>query len=134
VAAGAEPGLLAYVDGEPAGWCSLAPREQLPRFLRARTLKPVDDQPVWSVVCFYVGRAFRRMGLQSALLRAAVAYAHDHGARIVEGYPVEPSGEASDNYEWTGFVPVFRHAGFVEVARRSERRPVMRLELARDQT
>lgn len=126
VAAGAEPGLLAYVDGQPAGWVSLGPREQFPRFQRSRNLKPVDDEPVWSVVCFFVGKGFRRMGLQGTLLRAAVDYARAHGARIVEGYPVEPAGTSSDNYEWTGFVEVFREAGFEEVARRTERRPVMR--------
>jgi GNAT superfamily N-acetyltransferase len=127
------PGLLAYVDGKVAGWVSLGPRERFPRLARSRVLKPVDDQPVWSIVCFYVANVYRRRGLTARLLAAAVAYAREHGAAIVEGYPVEPKqAEMPAVYAFTGLASAFRAAGFVEVARRSETRPIMRYVVAGD--
>jgi GNAT superfamily N-acetyltransferase len=127
VAAGGTPGILAYSSGEPVGWCSLGPRGSFPVLDRSRILKRVDDQPVWSVVCFFVAKKHRRQGLAVKLLEAAVAYAGKRGARIVEGYPVEPKkGDMPDVFVYTGLASAFRKAGFVEVARRSETRPVMR--------
>ena len=127
VASGNPPGLLAYADNVPVGWCALAPRETYIRLERSRILQPVDDQPVWSVICFFVTRAFRRQGLSVQLLRAAIAHAKKHGARIVEGYPTDSeSGRDPDAFVWTGLAATFRAAGFVEVARRSARRPIMR--------
>src|SRR5262249_54667262 len=88
VLSGEVPGLLAYVDGRPIAWCSIAPREAYPALERSRILKRVDDQPVWSVTCLFVARPFRRKGVTPKLLRTAVEYAKEHGAKIVEGYPV----------------------------------------------
>ncbi len=131
VARGEVPGLLGYVDGEPAAWCAVEPRAQYERLDRSRVLAPVDDAPVWAVPCFFVGRRASRRGLSLALLRGAVAHAGAQGAQIVEGYPVEPRGESTPPvFAWTGFVSTFRQAGFVEVARRSPRRPIMRYTLA----
>jgi GNAT superfamily N-acetyltransferase len=131
VEAGDPPGVLAYVDGKPAGWCALGPREQYPRLERSRTLKRVDDEPVWSVVCFFIARPFRKQGMTGTLLRAAVAYARQHGARIVEGYPIEPRNrDVPAAFAWTGFTSAFQAAGFIEVARRSKCQPIVRLELA----
>jgi GNAT superfamily N-acetyltransferase len=127
VDSGEPPGLLAYVGDEPAAWCAVAPREAYPRLDRSRVLARVDDQPVWSVSCFYVARPFRRSGLSLALLEAAVAHARERGARIVEGYPIEPrQGRVPDVFVWTGLASTFREAGFQEVARRSETRPILR--------
>ena len=124
VEAGEAPGLLAYSDREPVGWCALAPREAYPRLERSRILKRVDAEPVWSVTCFFVARPFRRRGVTVALLKAAVAYAKAHGARIVEGYPVEPTrGRMPDPFVYTGLASAFRKAGFVEALRRSPSRP-----------
>lgn len=124
------PGLLAYVDGEPAGWIAVAPRDDYRRLERSRILKPVDDRPgVWSVPCFFVARPYRRRGLTVALLRAAVVFAAGRGARIVEGYPVEPVGMKPDVFVYTGLASAFRKAGFREVTRRSPTRPVMRYEV-----
>lgn len=124
---GQAPGLLAYVDGRPAGWCSVQPRDAFPRLDRSRLLKRVDEQPVWSVVCFFVAKPYRRRGLTVALLQAAVRHAVARGARVVEGYPVDPDeGGRPDPWVYTGLVSSFRKAGFVEVARRSPTRPVMR--------
>jgi GNAT superfamily N-acetyltransferase len=127
VQSGETPGILAYADGQPAGWCAVAPREVYPALERSRILKPVDDQPVWSVVCFFVAKPFRRRGLTVKLLRAAVTHAIQHGAQIIEGYPVEPSKTpAPDVLLYTGLASAFRQAGFVEVLRRSKTRPMMR--------
>lgn len=121
------PGLLAYLDGEPAGWVSLAPREEFGRIQRSRVTKPVDETPVWSIVCFVIARRLRRQGIASALLDAAVDHAASRGAQAVEGYPVEPRrGEMPDFYAWMGLAEMFQKAGFVEIARRSETRPLFR--------
>jgi GNAT superfamily N-acetyltransferase len=130
VASGAPVGLLAYADNEPVGWCAIAPREAYPTLERSRVLKRVDEQPVWSVVCFFIKRGFRRQGLSTRLLRASVAFAAERGARFVEGYPVEPrTSEMPPAFAWTGLAAAFRRAGFSEVARRSETRPIMRYEI-----
>ena len=124
------PGLLAYAGKRPVGWCALAPREVYPRLDRSRILERVDEKPVWSVVCFFVAREFRRRGVTLKLLEAGVDYARKHGATIVEGYPVEPkSGRMADVFAYTGLVSAFRKAGFVEVERRSKSRPIMRRDL-----
>ncbi|MEW5701594.1 MAG: GNAT family N-acetyltransferase [Candidatus Zixiibacteriota bacterium] len=130
VKSGTPPGLLAYVGGEPVGWCALAPRECYPALGRSRILAPIDDQPVWSITCFFVARPYRRQGISVHLLEAAVKFAKRRGARIVEGYPQEPaSGPWPDAFVWTGTAAAFRRAGFVEVARRSAARPIMRYRL-----
>jgi GNAT superfamily N-acetyltransferase len=124
------PGILAYSDGEPVGWCSIAPREEFPTLGRSRILKPVDDHPVWSVVCFFVARGQRRKGMTVQLLKAGVEYARSQGARIVEGYPVEPKdGKSPDVFVYTGLASAFTQAGFTEVLRRSATRPIMRYNL-----
>jgi GNAT superfamily N-acetyltransferase len=124
---GEGPGLLAYTGGQPVGWCAVAPRQAYPVLERSRILKRVDDQPVWSVVCFFVTKPFRGKGLTVGLLRAAVAYAKQHGATIVEGYPVAPkSSPMPALFAYTGLTSAFRKAGFVEVLRRSQTRPIMR--------
>jgi GNAT superfamily N-acetyltransferase len=126
VDSGQVPGLLAYAAGQPIAWCSIGPRETYPALERSRTLGRVDDKPVWSVVCFFVAKPSRRRGLMVPLLKAAVAYARERGAKIVEGYPVEPTETLSGDSGYTGVVSAFRKAGFVEVLRRSEARPIMR--------
>lgn len=127
VEAGDPPGILAYAGGKPVGWCAIGPRETYPVLERSRILKRVDDQPVWSVTCFFVARPWRRKGVTEKLLAAAVKYARRRGAKIVEGYPVEPrQARIPDAFAWTGFAAAFRKAGFVEVARRSAGRPVVR--------
>lgn len=127
VESGEVPGILAYTGSEPVGWCSVAPREAFGVLQRSWVLKPVDDQPVWSIVCFFVAKPYRRRGLMGKLIEAAVAYAAAQGAKIVEAYPVEPKkAETPDVFAYTGLASTFRKAGFVEVARRSETRPIMR--------
>ena len=127
VDSGHVPGILAYHEGHPVGWCSVAPREEFPRLERSRILKPVDDEPVWSVVCFFIAKSYRRRGVARRLLKAALDYVRDCGGGIVEGYPVEPKkGGTPDLFAFHGLASMFRSAGFKEVARRSETRPIMR--------
>ena len=130
---GPPPGVLAYRGGDAVGWCAVAPRDEYPRLARSRAMRPVDDRPVWSVVCLFVSRPFRRRGLSAALLRAAADFAAGSGAEVVEGYPVEPrSGSIPDVFAWTGTASAFRRAGFTEVARWLPGRPVMRRLLVGD--
>jgi GNAT superfamily N-acetyltransferase len=130
VDAGQTPGVLAYAGDTPVGWCALAPRETYLTLENSRILKRVDGRPVWSVVCFFVDRHFRRQGVSVALLRAAVDFARQHGARMVEGYPVEPKKDlVPDVFVYTGLASAFLKAGFIEVLRRSETRPIMRYEI-----
>jgi GNAT superfamily N-acetyltransferase len=122
--------VLAYDGGNPVGWCALAPRDEYARLERARTLKPVDDTPVWSVTCFFVARSHRRQGLTVTLLQGAAAYAARRGARMLEGYPVEPrKGALPDAFAWTGLAAAFARAGFREVTRPSATRAIMRKAL-----
>jgi GNAT superfamily N-acetyltransferase len=120
------PGLLAYRDGEPVGWVSVAPREEFGRIERSNTLGRVDDTPVWSVVCFYIPRAHRGQGVGRALLDGALDHVRARGGRTVEAYPIDTGRDrrpAADIY--TGTLRMFEAAGFREVARRG-RRPIGR--------
>jgi GNAT superfamily N-acetyltransferase len=117
VADGPPPGLLAYRDGTPVGWCAVAPRDAYSRVLNSRVLRPVDDAPdCWAVVCFYVVRGERHGGVAAALLEAAVDFA---GAK------------KHANEMFVGSMSMFQEAGFEEVARRSAQRPIMRRQLSR---
>ncbi|MBI3850295.1 MAG: GNAT family N-acetyltransferase [Verrucomicrobia bacterium] len=130
VKAGEFPGLLAFVGDQPVGWCALAPRVVYPRLATSRTLKPIDDEPVWSITCFFVARPYRRRGVTVQLLKAAVDFARRNGAKLVEGYPVEPKKVQPDVFVYTGLASAFRKAGFKEVVRRSPSRPIMRCVLS----
>ena len=127
VTSGCTPGLLAYVDGIPAGWIAVEPRREYSGLARSRVLAALDDLPVWSVPCFFVDKKYRRQGLTVALLRAAVDYVAKQSGKVVEGYPIEPKTEkAPPVFMYTGTASAFRQAGFVEITRRSETRPIMR--------
>ena len=122
IEAGTPVGILAYSEGEPVGWCSVAPRETL------RKLSPEQDNgelSIWSIVCFYVPRSLRGGGLAPALLDAAVKHAFKKGARVVEAYPVDPD---SPSYRFMGFREMFSARGFRETGTAGSRRHVMRLE------
>ena len=105
------------------GWCSIAPRETYVALGRYKALAPIDAAPVWSVVCFFVDRGARRAGLTRGLLRAAVGYAVAQGAKIVEGYPVDPGARL---YTYMGSPATFRAAGFRDVTPRGRERPIFR--------
>jgi hypothetical protein len=109
---GVPVGVLGYLKGEPAGWCSIAPRQTYALLESSRTFKRIDDLPTWSVVCFFIPRKGRGQDFSLRLLQAAVAYAVSQGATTIEGYPVEPGR----SYQFVGSPSVFERAGFHEVA------------------
>jgi GNAT superfamily N-acetyltransferase len=131
VDSGESPGILAYHDAKAIGWCAIAPSGSYPALSRSRVLRPVDQRPRWSVACLFVEKSYRKKGVATELLRAAVEYAGSRGAELVEGYPVEPKSgkDIPPAFAWTGIPKAFIDAGFEEVARRSPTRPIMRLEL-----
>jgi hypothetical protein len=118
----AEPG-GSVTTGTPIGWCSVAPRETYAGLGRYKGLAPVDDTPVWSVTCFFIDRDWRRQSVTLGLLRAAVEYAAASGARVVEGYPVEPGPRL---YTYMGSPATFEKAGFTDVTPPGRERRVMR--------
>jgi len=125
VVEGVPIGLLAYDGDRPVAWCSIAPRDTF-RPLGGFEPSGEDSESVWSIVCFFVERGWRRQGVTERLLGAAVALARRRGAAVVEAYPVDPD---SPSYRFMGFVGLFERAGFVAVARAGTRRHIMRLAL-----
>jgi GNAT superfamily N-acetyltransferase len=127
-------GLVASVDGVPAGWCAVEPRTAYPRLRTSRLVwagrdEDRDDASVWSVTCFVTRKGYRRQGVSTALARAAVSFARDRGATAVEGYPLLPraDGRVTSGDLFVGTVGMFESAGFTEVSRPTERRAVMRI-------
>lgn len=129
VDAGRSPGLIAYRGKVPVGWVSLGPRDEFARLQRSPVMKPVDDKPVWSVICFVVPAAHRVQGIAHALLQGAIAYARERGATLIEAYPVDKAGRSSDDALWFGPKSLYDCVGFQEVARRKPARPVVRLQV-----
>jgi GNAT superfamily N-acetyltransferase len=106
-------GLLAYVDGDVAGWIGFAPRPRLPRLERSRTIPKIDDAAVWSIVCFRIRVGFRRRGVATALLAGLVGYAREHGAPGLEAYPIDAAGRRLDaGFSFVGLVSMFEKGGF----------------------
>jgi len=107
------PGLLAYEDGHAVGWVSVRPRDEYERLVHSKVRPPIDDTPVWSIVCFVVSRSARGKGLTSRLLDAAADYAKAHGAPGLEAYPVDPGdGRVPAALGYTGLLSTFEAAGF----------------------
>ena len=125
VAGGTPIGILGYLGGEPVAWCSIAPRPSY-RTLGGPADPPGDPAAVWSLTCFFAKRPLRGQGITGRLLAAAIAYARDNGARIVEAYPVDPT---SPSYRYMGLIATFERAGFAPIGRAGSRRHVMRLSL-----
>jgi GNAT superfamily N-acetyltransferase len=129
VVKGPPPGLIAFHEDVPIGWCQITPREAVPWLDRTWRLRRVDDAPVWSISCLYVRKGFRRRGVTSALIGAAVEMAKAAGATIVEAYPLD--ADLTPSASGTGFASTFVRAGFRIVARHAPPRPIMRLDLHR---
>jgi GNAT superfamily N-acetyltransferase len=128
------PGLLAYDLQQErgkniVGWCSLGPREDFLALENSRILKRVDDQKVWSIVCFYVAKPARRSGLMLTLLEAAKDYARAQGAKLLEGYPIDLQANVTGYAGYMGFASAYRNAGFVEVGRASDTQLIMRCDM-----
>jgi GNAT superfamily N-acetyltransferase len=129
VSQGKTPGIIAYSDGQPIGWCSISPREEFCRLERSRTLKRIDNRPVWSVVCFFVAKPFRQKRISTGLLEAAVSHAGQQGAKIIEGYPSRSSGRQNDTNVYTGLASMFLKVGFVDFGSVSKTRTIMRYDI-----
>ncbi len=124
---GVVPGLIGYLHEEPIAWISLAPREEYIRLETSKILSPVDESPnLWSIVCLFIAKPWRRKGYSVPLIRAAVQYAFSKGAKVVEAYPFDIEKKEPDSWVFTGIAKMYRSAGFEEVLRRSPRRPIMR--------
>jgi GNAT superfamily N-acetyltransferase len=107
------PGVLAYVDGVPAGWTAVGPRTEFERLKRSKTIQFLDQTPVWSIVCLVVKAEFRRKGVARTLIEGAVDYAASQGARMIEAYPIETHGDrVSASLAFMGTTELFSAAGF----------------------
>lgn len=106
------PGVVAYRDGEPVGWCNIGPRSEITRLATSRLIRPVDDLPVWSIVCVVVRTGHRRQGVTTPLLEGAVGYAASRGAPAVEAYPVDPPGRMDLTMAFVGTRAMFERVGF----------------------
>jgi len=106
------PGVVTYRDGTPVGWCSIGPRAAIPRLVSSRLMRPLDDVPVWSIICVVVRGGYRRQGVTGHLLHGAVDYAAEQGAPAVEAYPVDPPGRMDLTMAFVGTRAMFARAGF----------------------
>ncbi len=107
------PGVVTYLDGEPVGWCNIGPRSEITRLARSKLMRPVDDLPVWSIVCLVVRGGHRRKGVTAHLIEGAVAYAAANGAPAVEAHPVDPGDGRMDlTMAFVGTKAMFERAGF----------------------
>lgn len=133
-------GLIGYVGKNPVGWCAFAPREKYVRLENSKVLARLDNEPVWSISCFFINKEFRRHGFSTEMLKGVICFcrklneAKSRSARkkvkILEGYPTVPYSEnIPAAFAWTGIPSAFIYAGFVDAARRSKTRPIMRYYL-----
>lgn len=130
VDSGAPTGIIGYVGGKPIGWCSVAPREQYLRLQYSRILKPVDTKPVWSIVCIFLTRDYRRKGLSTELIKAAVEYCKFKGCNTVEAYPTVPySDKTPAAFLWSGVPESYYKAGFKLAEQRSKWKIILRCNL-----
>jgi GNAT superfamily N-acetyltransferase len=125
------PGLIGYRGRTPVGWLSLGPREDFAKLAKSPVMKPVDEQPVWSIVCFVVPSGYRKQGVARELLAGAVEYARQRGVRLLEAYPVDKDEPSAAEASWFGSKRMFDEAGFEQVARRRVDRPVVRLQVVK---
>ena len=109
---GNPPGVVTYLDGIPVGWCNIGPRAEIPRLAQSKLIRPVDDVPVWSIICVVVRGGHRRKGVIAHLIEGAVQYAASHGAPAVEAYPVDPQGRMDTTMAFVGTRSMFDKAGF----------------------
>lgn len=134
VKAGPPPGLLLYEAGVPTGWVSVGPRREVARFNLAKVSAPADDisadlADCWAITCFFVQTHARKRGLTRLLAEAAIDYARAGGARAIEVCAIEPDRPLSWGEGFVGIASQLRPLGFVEITRRSPKRPLLRLML-----
>lgn len=123
---GKVPGLLAYINGEVAAWCSIGPRANYPALHRYWSLNHSEDNKTWSIVCFFVNEKYRRKGLMMSLIEEAMSYAKQHGAKFIEGYPVQPKEQLTGYEGFTGLLPIFERLGYTQVDQNERGQYLMR--------
>jgi len=127
VESGEVPGILSYCEGRPVGWCSVAPRERYGSLERSPVLKWLNNTPVWSIVCFFVAKSYRGQGVAEELIRGAVEYVRSQGGKVVEAYPTQSMrARLAPVSSYMGVPATFERAGFVECARPSKCKVIMR--------
>jgi GNAT superfamily N-acetyltransferase len=125
-------GLLAFYEDQPIAWCAFAPREDFLKLENSRVHKRIDDEPVWSIPCFFIDKHFRRLGVSVAILKGIIEYARTKKIRIIEAYPTIPTQEKlPDSFGWIGLYKSFERAGFKIVDRTSKNRPMVRFYVTR---
>jgi len=130
VKSGEIPGIIAYRNCEPIGWCSLAPRERFHSLNRSPVLKRIDKTQVWSIVCFFIAKEYRNKGITINIIKAAIDYVRRKGGKVIEAYPTDPRGRRLDPVSsFMGLPSVYKQAGFVECARPSESKVIMRYQV-----
>ena len=135
IAVGPPPGILAYADDEPVAWVQVGSRHDVPQFNSPRTVsRPVEegdahDPSFWAVSCFFLLAHLRGQGLSHRLLAGAIDHARRHGARYLEGCPIDHVKQSKSVTLCTGSTVIFDAAGFEAVAKRKDGRPLMRLDL-----
>ena len=125
---GPPPGLIGYVEDQPRGWVQVGPRADFPTLARSRLFKPIDEVEPWTINCFVVRVGERRLGIGRGLLAAAIEYAKSRGAEVIEAYPYDGPSRSAVNY-YTGTMSMFADHGFVELIRRNDTRPIVRLNV-----
>lgn len=130
VDAGTVPGIIAYADDQPCGWCSVAPRDDFPSLNRSPVLKRLDNLDVWSITCFFIARPYRGQQLSAKLIYAAIDFVRQQGGLIIEAYPSILKGDkAAPVSSFMGIPRVYERCGFTEVVQPSARKLMMRLSL-----
>jgi GNAT superfamily N-acetyltransferase len=120
-------GIIAYAKRQPVGWCAVAPREKYVKLENSRVLKRIDDEPVWSITCFFLAKEFRRKGFSVEILKGVIAYCRRQGVKVLEAYPIRPyAANMPTAFAWTGFASSFKKAGFKTAKQWSKARPIMR--------
>jgi len=130
---GTTSGLVAYLDGEPVGWCAVEQRTAYEGLMRNNRVpwqgraEDKTDDSIWALTCLFTRAGFRKRGISRALARAAVDFARERGARAIEGYPMTTKNVILEELH-VGTEGVFADAGFTEVSRPTRRRVVMRID------
>ncbi|MBS1584510.1 MAG: GNAT family N-acetyltransferase [Bacteroidetes bacterium] len=130
VSDGMPVGIIGLYDGEPIAWCAFAPRTDFLKLQNSRVHKPIDDEPVWSIPCFFIAKGYRRMGVSVAMLKGVIDYARKKKIKIIEAYPTIPTQDKlPDAFAWIGLYKSFQRAGFKIVDKTSKHRPMVRYYL-----
>jgi GNAT superfamily N-acetyltransferase len=120
-------GILGIYDGKAIAWCAFAPREHFLKLEKSRVHKRIDDNPVWSIPCFFIDKKYRKMGISVLLLKGLIRYASKQGIKIIEAYPTIPTKTPlPDSFAWIGLYKSFERAGFKIADRTSRNRPMVR--------